>query len=94
MGMTKKINLLIRRKRNKMFLSAWHVKSGTNKTGYGKPSAENLKAWAEGFNASCRPGGANEHLGINGTINYAIEIYSQITGEVLAEYNPPMFQII
>lgn len=91
MGKDKIIPLIIRRKKTKEFLGEWRIKSGINKTGYGKPTKENLEKHVNHFNQSCI-NGTNKHLGINYTWNFAVEIYSQLTGKILAEYNPPMFQ--
>ena len=94
MGKIQKITLVIRRTRTQEFMGEWRTTSKVNAPGYGKPTADNLKKWRDKFNQSCRSGGCNEHLGINGMINYQIEIYNQKTGEVLATYNPPLFECI
>ncbi len=63
----------------------WRVRSRTNLPGYGKPTEENLKKWAEDFNASFLPGGTNEHIGIDGQFNFA-SIINQKTGDELVTW--------
>ena len=94
MGKSEKIPLIIRRTKTKEYIAAWHYKSAANVHGLGKPTDKKLGDWRDEFNKSLLKGGANDHLGINYWMQYSIEVYSQITGEVLAAHNPPMFEVI
>jgi hypothetical protein len=69
----------------------WRTKSATNRPGYGKPTAENLKAFVERFEASTKPGGCNDHLGLS--IVTSAKIVRQATKEVLATYTGPSFVV-
>lgn len=54
--------------------------------GHGRPNAKNLKAYCDGFVASCKPGNPNAHLG-EVTLHFA-QIRDERTGDVIAEYKP------
>lgn len=82
------IPLIIRKSVSKQFICEY------NKKYSGKPTAENLSKWRDGFNQSLKPGGANEHLTVSAWLQCGIEIYNQITGEVICTHNPPMFEVI
>ena len=86
MGKTKTMRLILRRTRNKEIISEWKPKE------YGKPNAENIGKWREQFNKSISPGGANQHLGTKYRLQCGMEIYNQLTGEVVATYSAPMFE--
>ena len=60
----------------------------------GVPSADNAKKFRDGMNRSFQVGGTNEHL--NGTQSpYSnARIINQKTGECVAEYIAPMFEIV
>jgi len=61
----------------------------------GEPSAENAKKYRDGMNASMSKGQSNEHLR-SGQSDYSHTwIIDQHNGQtVVAEYKPPMFEII
>jgi len=86
--------LIIRESQSHKFWGEWHEKKKIQFPGYGKPTAENLSKWRGNFNSSLKPNGVNNHLGIDKWIQCKIEIYNQITGQIIAEYNPPMFEVI
>ena len=69
---------------------AWLVKD------YGRATDENLAAWVRVTNRSFKSGGVNFHVsvaaGVEVHINWA-RIVEQATGEVVAEYFMPMFEI-
>ena len=94
MGKTQIIPLIIRRARTKEFIASWPVKSAANVYGLGQPTEQRLSEWRDKFNMSLLAGGSNSHLGDKYRIQYGIEVYNQKTGEVLAQYNPPMFEVI
>ena len=56
----------------------------TGRPADGKPTAENLKNWAEFCDKATYPGGVNQHLGI--THIATARIVDQRTNEVLATY--------
>jgi hypothetical protein len=64
--------------------SCWRVKAQYQIPGYGKPTAANLQKHVEGFEASCAPGGCNQHLGTRKV--RAARIVNQFTAEVVATY--------
>ena len=61
----------------------------------GKPSTDNAKKYRDGMNASMNQGQPNEHLR-SGQSDYShVWIIDQHNGQiVVAEYNPPMFELI
>jgi hypothetical protein len=58
----------------------------------GKPSGTALKRWREGFVASTRKGGCNEHLGPYTTGN--LRIRRQKDGAILATYTASLFEVV
>ena len=94
MGKTQIIPLIIRRSATKEYLSSWPVKSKTNVHGLGQPTTERISQWRDKFNESLLKGGCNEHLGIKYWIQYKLEVYNQKTGQIVATFNPPMFEVI
>ncbi len=50
----------------------------------GRPSDVTLKNYVEKFEASCRPGGCNAHLGP--TVVWSAKVIRQSTDEVVATY--------
>jgi hypothetical protein len=94
MGKTQIIPLIIRRSATKEFIASWPVKSAANVHGLGQPTSERLSQWRDKFNQSLKKGGCNEHLGMKYWMQYKIEVYNQKTGQVLAQYTPPMFEVI
>jgi hypothetical protein len=58
----------------------------------GKPSAAAASKWRESMNKSFEAGGVNAHLA--GTRIGSIKIVEQATGSKVAEFNPPMFEVI
>jgi hypothetical protein len=61
----------------------------------GKPTAENLKKWAEFCEKATYPGGVNQHLGVTHIMTARIK--DQRTGEILATFTRdpvPMFEVI
>ncbi len=63
---------------------------------YGKPTAKNLATWREKMNTSFDNGGVNFHIskaaGFIVYISHA-KIVSQKSGEIVAEYTMPMFEV-
>lgn len=58
----------------------------------GRPTDASLATYVADFEASCKPGGVNAHLGFR-PVRRAVVI-RQSTGAVVAEYTAPMFQVI
>jgi len=94
MGRSKICKLIIRSKRDHYFYGEWYINNKKQFLGYGKPTPENLSKWRDKFNESLKPGNANSHLGSDYRIQRDLEIYNQVTGEILAEYKAPMFEVI
>jgi len=88
------IHYIIRKARTGEFIAPWDIKLGCNKTGCGQPTAENLSKWRDQFNNSLLKGGVNEHLGVNSWLQCRLEIYDQISKEIICTYNSPMFEVI
>lgn len=88
MGRTKIMRLVLRKSRNKEFFCEWKTKE------YGKPTTENIGKFRDAFNNSLSIGGANQHLGTNYWLQCGLEVYNQITKEVVATYSAPMFETI
>jgi hypothetical protein len=63
----------------------WHRQDG-------KPTKENLIAWIAAMEASCQPGGCNQHIGPM-TITEAW-IVRQSTGKCVALWRLPLFQVV
>jgi hypothetical protein len=59
---------------------------------YGKPTPQNLQTFRQKFIDSTKKGGCNEHLGLQTTGN--LRIRRQKDNQILAEFSPPMFEII
>lgn len=87
MGYSRIVPTYIRKTSSSEFVCQWNTKV------FGKPNAANLEKWRMAFNASLRKGGANEHIGAKGHLLCRLEIYSHKKG-VLAQINPPAFEII
>ena len=66
----------------------WNVKE------YGKPTTENIREWRKRFNDSMNPGGVNHHIAKNFSPVSTAWIIEQKTGEEIARYTPPMFEVI
>lgn len=60
---------------------------------YGKPTVENLRKFRDGYNNTMKPGGANAHLSSRDHFG-ALRIVRQSDNEVIAFYNPPLFEVI
>lgn len=74
----------------------WNVRTRPNITGYGKPSKKNLEAWRYTFNQSFKDG-ANKH--VSEAAGYIVHIgrcriVNQMTGKVVCEFVPPMFEVV
>lgn len=76
----------LRSRRFSYTLAAWDTKR------HGRPSDETLAEYVAGFEASCAPGGVNAHLGDPAIIG--AYVVRQSTGEKVAEYAAPMFQVV
>lgn len=72
--------------------SEWRSRKQGQIPSYGKPTAENLKAYVEHFEASTKEGGCNAHLGL--TVVFSAFIKDQRTGAVLATYRGPSFVVV
>lgn len=59
---------------------------------YGKPTVQNLQIFRQKFIDSTKKGGCNEHLGLQTTGN--LRIRRQKDNQIMAEFSPPMFEII
>lgn len=88
MGKTKIMRLVLRKAKNKEFVAEWKPKE------YGQPTTENIGKWRDHFNQSLLPGGINAHIGVDGWLQCKLEIYNQITQQVIAAYSAPMFESI
>jgi len=63
----------------------------------GRATRARLEAWREAINASFESSGVNAHL--SDALGYVVRIgrsriVNQRTGEVVAEYVPPMFEVV
>lgn len=89
MGKSKIIPFVIKTRLGK-FIAPFNVKQD------GKPTTENLSKWRDGFNNSLRPGGTNEHLGLNHWLQTDLIIVDQRSGypEVVALFEAPKFEVI
>lgn len=70
--------------------ACWNTKS------YGRPSEKTAREYVEKFNESLEPGKCNEHIRKaypNARMTGA-KIIRQSTGEVVASYAAPMFQVV
>lgn len=78
------------------FRVAWNGIEAWDCKRYGRPTAKNLTEWRNRRNASMQKGGVNDHipaaLGYIPHISHA-KIVRQSTGEVVAEYVMPAFEI-
>lgn len=88
MGHSKVIPIILRRSKTKQYIAPWNIKTD------GEATSDNIGKWRDGFNQSLLDGGANAHLGINHWLQCGLELYNQITKEVLATYTAPMFEVI
>ena len=78
---------------------AWHVKPPVGcKTGYGKPTAENLAKYVETYLGTLKPGGVNRHLVTafgSKVIPHAVRVVKNDgSREVVAEWKAPMFMAL
>jgi hypothetical protein len=71
----------------------WRCRRRGPVAGYGQPTEANLEKWVERFNAALKPGGCNEHLGDRARVTRA-SVRDQFSGEVLATYEVPLFQVV
>ena len=95
MGRSRIVKLIIRKTKDKWYLGSWRIKSSRiHGPGMGQPTAEALGRWRDKFNQSLLPGGANEHLGPCYWLQCNLEIFDQVTGEVVASYQAPMFEAL
>ena len=72
-------------------LAAWRCNQS------GRPTAANLAAYVEAFEASTRPGGCNAHLGAQRVTRAHVKVNSGYDGRIVAEYTAPeepMFTVI
>jgi len=60
---------------------------------HGKPNTDNAKKFRDGMNESLNLGGTNEHLRIGQSDYSKATIIEQSTSNVVAEFNPPMFEV-
>jgi hypothetical protein len=61
----------------------------------GKPTNKKAEAWVRGFNESLKPGGANAHLrATQSDLGRVTVRYNVHGGLTVAEYSPPLFQIL
>lgn len=63
----------------------------------GKPTSEKLGQWVMDGNKSYLPGGINEHVSnAMGVVPYcyAAKVVNQYTGETVAEWRAPLFQVM
>jgi hypothetical protein len=70
----------------------WRTRARGQAPAYGRPTAENLKAYVEHFEASTKEGECNSHLGV--TVVFSAFIKDQRTGETLATYRGPSFVVV
>lgn len=75
-------------KRIKTDSFAWDIKR------HGKPTNENAKKFRDAMNESLNKGGSNENLRDNQSDYCNTEIKDQKTGEVIAEFIPPLFEVL
>lgn len=78
---------------------AWYVKPPVGcKTGYGKPTAENLEKYVATYLDTLKPGGVNrglvETFGMKVIPNAARIVHNDGSGLVVAEWKAPMFMAI
>jgi hypothetical protein len=69
---------------------SWNTKA------YGRPTNANLEKWRTAMNKSYAAGGVNEH--VSEMLGYAVsisaaQIVRQASGEVVATYTAPMFEV-
>ena len=77
---------------------AWRTRAQGQIPGDGRPTAANLAKWVEGYNASFRAGGSNaalsESIGFELRIHHA-EIRENVAGgDVVAEWDAPLFEVV
>lgn len=75
--------------------SEWRTRRDGQIPADGKPTTENLKNWAMGYEKSTHPSGCNSHLGVTHILTARIR--DQRTGEILATYTRepvPMFEVV
>jgi len=70
----------------------WRTRARYGIPGYGAPTDANLERYVRRFEADTQPGGANAHLGP--TIISRARIVDQRTGQTVARYEAPRFQVI
>lgn len=56
------------------------------------PSEEALTRYVRDLEDSTLPGGVNEHLGVSRVAH--ARVIHQASGAVVAEYDPPMFEVV
>lgn len=59
---------------------------------HGAPSIEAASKWREAMNKSFEAGGTNAHLA--GTRIGSVKLVRQSDAKLMAEYTPPMFQVV
>lgn len=73
----------------------WNVTKRANVAGYGKPDVLNLQDWRDVYNHSFREG-VNKHVSDAAGFIVRIgrcRIVNQFTGEIVAEFTPPAFEV-
>lgn len=74
----------------------WNVRSRANVTGQGKPTKDNLQKWRQVYNESFYKG-VNKHFSDAAGFIVRVgrcRIVNQFSGQVVAEYVPPMFEVV
>lgn len=61
---------------------------------HGRPSEHNAKRFRDGMNESLEKGMSNEHLKHRQSAYGTARIIEQSTGDVIATYKPPMFEVV
>lgn len=72
--------------------ASWRVRRDGQVFGYGRPTDANLKKHVDHLNESFKSGGINERVG--NVYIYGARIVDQTTGDVVARYQAPAFQVI
>ena len=75
----------------------WNVRSGTNRTGHGKPTEVNAERLRQSLNHSFTSSGINHHVSkARGYLIHVnrIQVIRQSTGKVVAQTDAPMFEVV
>lgn len=85
-SITPKYAMVVHCGRHSTLSLTWDGKNGT-------PSEATLAKWVRSFNASLEPGGNNAHLKLP-RVSRAVVKYNRPSGEVVARYTAPMFEVL